>query len=165
MLLIALLSVSCKTTKTTIDAEQQAETRIEAVSQATMERTTDSTTQVQTTQTTHAADHCDELVVETQWSAPDSAGHQYATRTVQTIRRTASTTDSEWQQLMNSHAVIAEEARITDSIAAASQMHATQHTDSSVSVSTPAWVNLLVIAIVAAALVVVILFLKKWRII
>lgn len=165
MLLIVLLSVSCKTTQTTIDAEQTSHTQTQIVSHTAAQRHTDSTAQVQTAARVQATIDCEELVVETDWSQPDSAGRQYATRIVQTVRRTASTTDNAWQQLLISHAVIAEEARITDSIAAVSDFRATQQTDTTTTISTPAWVNWLVIAVVGAALIVVLLFLRKWRII
>jgi len=165
MLLIVLLSVSCKTVQTTIDTEQTSHTHAQIVSRTGAQRHTDSSAQTQTAARVQATTDCDELVVATDWSQPDSVGRQYATRTVQTIRRTTSATDSTWQQLLNSHAAITETAHTTDSITAESNTHTTQQTDTATKVSTPSWVNWLVVAIVAAALVVVILFLKKWRII
>lgn len=165
MLLIVLLSVSCKTVQTTIDAEQTSRTHTQIVSHTGAQRHTDSTTQTQAAARVQATTNCDELVVVTDWSQPDSAGRQYAKRTVQTVRHTTSATDSAGQQLLNTHAAIAEMAHTADSITAASNTHTTQQTDTATKVSTPSWVNWLVVAIVAAALVVVILFLKKWRII
>ncbi len=165
MLLIVLSSASCKTTKTTVDASASSHTQVQAVVQAAEQRHTDSTTLTQTVQQTSAGTVSDELTEETLWSAPDSTGRQHAISTKRTVRRSASVTDSDWHQMVRSQAVIAEEARITDSIAAASDTQAAQHTNTAASIDTPAWANLLVVAIVAAALIVVILFLRKWRII
>ena len=165
MLLIVLLSVSCKTVQTTIDTEQTSRTHTQIVSHTGAQRHTDSTTQTQTAARVQATTDCYELVVVTDWSQPDSAGRQYATRTAQTIRRTTSATDSAGQQILNTHAAIAEMAHTDDSIAAASNTHTTQQTDTAIKVSTPSWVNWLVVAIVGAALIVVLLFLRKWRII
>lgn len=165
MLLIVLLSVSCKTVQTTIDTEQTSRTQAQIVSHTGAQRHTDSTAQVQTVARIQATTDCDELVVATDWSQPDSVGRQYATRTVQTIKRTTSATDSAWQQLLNTHAAIAEAAHTTDSIVATSNSRTTQQTDTATTVSTPSWVNWLVVAIVGAALIVVLLFLRKWRII
>lgn len=165
MLLIVLLSVSCKTVQTTIDTEQTSRTHTQIVSHTGAQRHTDSTTQVQTVARIQATTDCDELVVATDWSQPDSVGRQYATRTVQTVRHTTSATDSARQQLLNAHAVIVEAAHTADSIVATSNSRTTQQTDTATSVGTPSWVDWLVVAIVGAALIVVLLFLRKWRII
>lgn len=165
MLLIVLLSVSCKTVQTTIDTEQTNRTHTQIVSHTGAQRHTDSTAQVQTVARLQATTDCNELVVVTDWSQPDSTGRQYPTRTVQTVKHTTSATDSAWQQLLDAHAEIDEAAHADDSIATASDSHTTQQTDTATTVSTPSWVNLLVVAIVGAALIVVLLFLRKWRII
>lgn len=151
---------SCKTTKTSTQQHRQTtSTETLSAEEARTVRLTDD--KAVTDLSVETAGYT--LVVEhTEWSQPDSTGRQYplsttiSTKTAAGEKKNDIRIESKTEKNDDETTISSKTLNVADDVQTA--------TDETVKVSTPAWVIVLVVAIVFAVFVLVYLFLKKWNI-
>lgn len=149
------MSETRQTVKSEIETDVETETN-ETKSETVIARLNDQS---------QICENMEEIIEEITYSMPDSVGNQYPLSAKRTTRKhmaecsnnvttsVEKTTDETTHESTtdNSKSVVGEQTEITE--------------ESSVKVGTPSWVLWLILLVVSAALTVVLLFLKKWRII
>ena len=164
MLLIALCAVSCKSQETTLRQQNcrqtneatQTHSRTESAAAHTIDSRTEDHTALREIRT--------EQTEVTDWSAPDSLGQQYPLRTT-----TTTTTTCRGQHnavtTTGSRAANVQTTTDTDTNHNLQQQEQTKtDSDTSTKTTTPAWLIALIVALIAAATLILYLFLKRYRI-
>lgn len=172
-----MLMASCRTTKTSVDHKATSNTEINASEQVKLDistqkgETTLEEKNLNVTSTGETDTEVDETITNTKWSAPDSLGNQHIIEQTQINRNTktkakakTATTEEEKKQKEETESTQDNSTLEADYNLNAEDATETQETTSSKSES-PAWMNWLIICVIAAALIVVLLVLKRYNII
>ena len=165
MLLTALCAVSCKTVK---NAQQTAlSQRIEQNNDLTQH--TASETLLQTTQqssdTGTTDTEVDEVIEETTWSAPDSTGTQHPVKTTKTNRHTSTGKRNNVHTTNTTSAHAVSQSDVNDNSKVTAEQDEKTSSKTSTKTSTPAWLIALIIGVIAAAVIVILVILRHYRII
>ncbi len=163
--LVMFMLSGCKTTKTATEAKNETKTEQKNDVTTTSEQEQSVSKTTKTDERLAENDTLEETITETLWSAPDSTGKQFPTKTTTTERKRhrdskgeSSTTTNENKDERNVNQTI-DKSQVDENIKTESEIKTTEKT------RTPAWVTWGVIFIIFALLVVGLAVLKRFRLI
>lgn len=163
--LIALCATACRTTKTAKAKNEQILTEVKSDLSKTTGVSDKSLEASSLVDKSITAENIEEIIVETTMSAPDSTGRQYPVSIKTTNRKIAANKQNDITASATQTNDIQKKEVLMDKSKTKMETQAEESETTAVKIKTPLWIIAIIAGIFAVILIVVLLFLKKWRII
>lgn len=165
MLPLALCAVSCKTVKNSTQTalSQQTDQKNDLKQHTSSQTDVQTSFQLSDTGTTNT--EMDEVIEETTWSEPDSAGTQHPVKTTKTHRHTGSSKQNNVQTTSGSDIQAAAQSDVNDHSKIRTKINEQTDSQLTTKTNTPAWLIALIIGIIAVVAIIILFILRHYRII